>query len=642
MSKILRLKYPKCYEILQTCASLQLDLYFYLDEDEELIGCNAAVLELTGYENFEKLQARKATLPQFFIADPHHPVPAVGEWMQTIKEVSNFQVELQDHMGKLRIYSVYSRTLEYDETPLHLLILHETTLAEKAKYAKQYYERLTGELLSNVSRQFRSPLNGIVGFVGLLDQTELDPAQREYAMHIRDAAETITATVDNLLELVQADRNQITAAHELFDPLELYEAISARYSGLARSKGISLLYMFDPKLPRKVFGDARKIARVLRNLIDNAIKFTREGGQVFVEITCQECDEGDVLIEYAVSDTGSGIEEEALATILRPFAPAQSKNKENIEGFGIGLHLSHKLLSVMHSKLRVASKPGKGSRFSFDISHRVSESAGFTVKEKLKAAVIIKQREMTLQGKLLLDYLERFGVEAKEAEEINKPLLGEVDLLFVLNDAIKKEKIDLLKSNYPRLALVAVISPEREQELRGENLGADFTLSLPLMPDKIYGAITARPEPVASEEAEPVLSPRRATILIAEDNPINQKLLTTLLSKLKYEVMIANNGQEAVDAYLHAPYDLVLMDIDMPVMDGITATRLIHEIDTVENRGHTPVIALTAHALPGDRERILEAGLDAHLAKPVDTAILLKMIRGFLEEKENASEDAAV
>ena len=633
MSKILQLKYPQSYKILQTCAPLQLDLYFYLDEDEELIGCNNAVLELTGFESFDKLQARKATLPQFFIADPLHPVPAVGEWMERLRSGAALQVELQDRAGKLRIYSVYSRRLEHDETPLHLLILHETTLAEKAKQAKQYYESLTGELLSNVSRQFRSPLNGIVGFVGLLEQSKLDPAQKEYAMHIRDAAESITGTVDNLLELVQADRGEISGVHELFDPLELYEAISARYSGLARSKGITLLYMFDPNLPRKMLGDARKISRVLRNLIDNAIKFTREGGQVFVEISCSEYDEEEALVEYAVSDTGSGIEDEALATILRPFAPAQSKTKENIEGFGIGLHLSHKLLSVMHSKLRVASKLGKGSRFSFEVSHRISEPADFTLKEKLKAAVIIKQREMTLQGKLLLDYLERFGVEAREAEEINKPLLGEVDLLFVLNDAIRREKIDLLKSNYPHMSLVAVISPEREQELQGENLGADDTLVLPLMPDKLYRALTARPEPVA-EEPEEFVQERRATILIAEDNPINQKLLTTLLSKLKYEVMIANNGQEAVDAYLHAPYDLVLMDIDMPVMDGITATRLIHEIDTVENRGHTPVIALTAHALPGDKERILEAGLDAHLAKPVDTAILLKMIRGFLKDKE--------
>ena len=633
MSKILQLKYPQSYKILQTCAPLQLDLYFYLDEDEELIGCNNAVLELTGFESFDKLQARKATLPQFFIADPLHPVPAVGEWMERLRSGAALQVELQDRAGKLRIYSVYSRRLEHDETPLYLLILHETTLAEKAKQAKQYYESLTGELLSNVSRQFRSPLNGIVGFVGLLEQSKLDPAQKEYAMHIRDAAESITGTVDNLLELVQADRGEISGVHELFDPLELYEAISARYSGLARSKGITLLYMFDPNLPRKMLGDARKISRVLRNLIDNAIKFTREGGQVFVEISCSEYDEEEALVEYAVSDTGSGIEDEALATILRPFAPAQSKTKENIEGFGIGLHLSHKLLSVMHSKLRVASKLGKGSRFSFEVSHRISEPADFTLKEKLKAAVIIKQREMTLQGKLLLDYLERFGVEAREAEEINKPLLGEVDLLFVLNDAIRREKIDLLKSNYPHMSLVAVISPEREQELQGENLGADDTLVLPLMPDKLYRALTARPEPVA-EEPEEFVQERRATILIAEDNPINQKLLTTLLSKLKYEVMIANNGQEAVDAYLHAPYDLVLMDIDMPVMDGITATRLIHEIDTVENRGHTPVIALTAHALPGDKERILEAGLDAHLAKPVDTAILLKMIRGFLKDKE--------
>ncbi|MDX1295427.1 MAG: response regulator [Sulfurimonadaceae bacterium] len=635
MSKVLQQKYPKSFELLQTCTPLQLDLYFYLDVDEELIGCNSAVLELLGYGSFEALQAHKATLPQLFVNDIHYPLPHVGEWLNRLEEASPLQVELRDREGKLRIYNVHARQIELDDAPLTLLILHETTLAERAKQAKNYYEMLTGELLSNVSRQFRTPLNGIVGFVGLLEHTELDAAQKEYAMHIRDAAENITGTVENLLEMVHADRGEIEAKIDVFDPQELHEAISARFSGLARSKGISLLYMFDPNLPKQMLGDSAKIARVMRNLTDNALKYTREGGQIFVEVLCRETDGNTALIEYAVSDTGCGINEKDLATILRPFASAHTNKEESIEGFGIGPHLSHKLLSVMDSKLRVASKVGKGSRFSFEVNHRVTEPALYELAEDLKAAVVVKQKAMTLQGKLLLDYLERFKIEAKEAEEIDKRLLGEADVLFVLNDDVKREKIELLKSNYDNLSLVAVLSPVREMELHGDTLGADYILTLPLLPEKIYEAVKIEPKRPVVEEEEFVAETKRATILIAEDNPINQKLLYTLLSKRKYEVMIANNGQEAVDAYLQAPYDLVLMDIDMPVMDGITATRLIHEIDKTENRGHTPVIALTAHALPGDKERIIEAGLDAHLAKPVDTTILLRLIKKFLKEPDD-------
>jgi len=638
MPRILQQRYPKSFETLGICQELQLDLYFYLDTEEELVGVNQAVLELTGFESFEKLQAKKATLPQFFLPDPHHPVPEVGAWLSTLEANPKLQVELKDKSGTVRIYNVHYRRLDMDAEPLHLLILNETTMAEKARKAKHYYETLTGELFSNISRQFRTPLNSIVGFVGLLENSELDPAQKEYATHIRDASESITATVENLLEMVQADRGNISLTADFFNPMDLYDGISARYGALARSKGIALQFMFDPRLPRKIFGDAGKITRVLRNLIDNAIKFTKEGGQVFVEITCRESTTDETIVEYAVSDTGSGIEESALATILRPFASASQRERTNIEGLGVGLHLSHKLLSVMHTRLRVASKVGKGSRFSFEIGHRIAEPSPFVLSEKLKAAVVVNQPHLTLQGKLLLNYLERFGVEAVEAEEINKPLLSSVDLLFILNDDIRREKIELLKSNYPALTLVAVRGSERDGGREEGAAGADFELAAPLMPDRIFQALRIKPKKSDAAAEQPVPQVSRATILIAEDNPINQKLLITLLAKQNYELMIANNGQEAVDACLHAPYDLVLMDIDMPVMDGMTAARLIREIDAREHRRRTPVIALTARALPGDRERILQAGLDAHIAKPVDTTILLKTIERFLKKDPEPDE----
>jgi osomolarity two-component system sensor histidine kinase NIK1 len=576
----------------------------------------------------------------FFVFDPHYPLPGVGEWLERVEQAPQLQVELEDRSGKMRIYSVYSRTLTLDATPLHLLILHETTMAEKAKAAKRYYETVTSELITNISRQFRSPLNGIVGFAGLLENSELNPAQKEYTLHIRDAAESITATVENMLGLVHVERGEITAAELFFNPLDLYERISARYSALARSKGISLLFMFDPFLPKKLIGDVDKVVSVLRNLIDNAIKFTDEGGQVFVEILCKECDDEQALIEYAVSDTGIGIKDEDMPNMLRPFAHLH--DRPDAEGFGIGLHLSHKYLSSMHSRLRVASKVGKGSRFSFEVTHRVSEPPVLTMHEGMKAAVVIRQRELNLQSKLLINYLKRFGVTVQEAEDVSKPLLEGMDILFIINDALKREKVELLKNSYPELTLVGVVSAEREQELHGDSLGTDALLVLPLMPDRIGAALGVKPKEVVEAIEEVVVQPKRASILIAEDNPINQKLLSVLLGKLNYEVLVTNNGQEAVDAYIHTPYDLVMMDIDMPVMDGLTATRLIREIDDSEHRGHTPIIALTAHALPGDKERIIEAGLDAHLAKPVDTAIMLKMIKELLSEHENSGEEHAV
>jgi two-component system sensor histidine kinase/response regulator len=634
MSKLMEQRYPNSYRTLTACSAWQVDLFLYLDGEEELIGCNDAVLELTGFESFEKLQAKRATLPQLFVPESGRELPEVGSWHECAA-AEKLYVRIKDRHGGIRLYRVHMKTVELDERPLYLVILNEKTEFEKAGAARRYYETVTQNLLSSISRQFRTPLNSIVGFAGLLEHTHLDAVQREYMTHIRDASETITSTVDNLIELMQVERGDFELKQVFFDPLELFEPISTRYGALAQAKGITLLYMFDPALPRELLGDAKKIARVMRNLMDNAIKFTGAGGQVYVEVRCLECGRERALIEYSVADTGTGIAEEALDTIVRPFAAVQSDETVGAAGLGIGLHVSHRLLGAMQAKLRVASQVGRGSRFSFRVSHRISEPQRYTLPEGLKAAFLVPKSGMALQGKLLQNYLEQFGVAAEEIAGTDAPLPEGCETLFVLDADIRHETIEALKSRHEGLKVAAVVTPAREEALQGEGLGADYLLVLPLLPDRIFAALTAEHRSAASrreQEERAEEEEKRASILIAEDNPINQKLLKTLLKKFQYDVEVVHNGQEAVDAYEQRPFDLVLMDIDMPVMDGITATHLIREIDKKEKRRRVPVFALTAHALPGDKERILEAGLDAHLPKPVDMAILLRMIKKFLKE----------
>ena len=630
MSTLMQQRYPNSYRTFEACAAWQSDPYLYLDAEEELIGCNDAMLALTGFESFVKLQAKRATLPQLFVPEGGKELPEVGTWFERANAEPLYG-RIKDKGGLLRLYRVQIRQVSLDAQPLYLVILEEKTEQERATAARRRYEELTGNLLVNISKEFRTPLNSIVGFTGLLEHTPLDVVQHEYLTHIRDASETITSTVDNLIELMQVERGDFRVAQELFDPMELFEPISSRYTELARLKGISLLFMFDPKLPKQLLGDAKKIVRVMRNLVDNAIKFTEAGGQVYVEVACREVDIERAMVEYSVADTGVGITEEALATIARPFTSARSETSR--EGLGIGLHVSHRLLGAMQARLRVASRPGRGSRFSFRIAHRIGESARFAPCTVRRVAIMPTRDAMALQGKLLQQYLEAFGVESREVTGIDDGWLDEAELLFLLNANVRPETVAAIRGRHRALKVAAVVTPAREEELRGETLGSDWLVALPLLPEKLYATLSqpAAPEP-PKPETQSREALRSAAILIAEDNPINQKLMTTLLEKFHYEFAVADNGQEAVDAYLERPYDLVLMDIDMPVMDGLTATRLIHEIDRREKRRRVPIIALTAHALPGDRERILDAGLDEYLTKPVDTAILLRMIRQFLQE----------
>ncbi|HFU74571.1 MAG TPA: response regulator, partial [Helicobacteraceae bacterium] len=375
---------------------------------------------------------------------------------------------------------------------------------------------------------------------------------------------------------------------------------------------------------------------VLRNLISNAIKFTDEGGQVLVEIKSTNSDNG-VSVEYSVSDTGKGISQKQLSTMLRPFASARFNQTQGQDGMGVGLSLSHKLINLMHSSLHVASKEGKGSRFFFNVAHAINEASQFEFVKGSKMAIFAEESKSVLQSKLLKNYLENFEVDVTVLEALESPFLEHIDALFILTNHITKERIATLRSHYPSIQIIPVIEPQYENKFDKISDLFESHLVLPILPDNLFETLSVIWKKVPKEFLKKTVSKginndQSARILVAEDNPINLKLIQTILLQNKYKVIAVDNGQKAVDLYLKESFDLILMDIDMPVMDGITATRLIHAVDSRNNRKSTPIIALTAHALSGDRERIMGAGLDAHLAKPIDKDFLLQTIASFIDQ----------
>jgi len=245
-----------------------------------------------------------------------------------------------------------------------------------------------------------------------------------------------------------------------------------------------------------------------------------------------------------------------------------------------------------------------------------------------------------MQIKILKRYLRLFSVDAKDITAIASEELRSMDAIFILGNNASKERFKSIKDMFPSLQIVPVILPEKEDEFLRLSSQIDSLMFLPVLPTKLYNTLNVVWKKVPKgllKKAEKKREHKGAgkELLVAEDNPINQKLITTILKQAGYEVTTAENGQVAVDLYMEHQYDLVLMDIDMPVMDGITANRLIKEIDSRDKRPFTPVIALTARAMAGDRERIIGAGLDAHLAKPVDREFLLQTIDQYLKMKEH-------
>lgn len=632
-------KYGAHRELFEAFAGLLSDPLFIADEDEKLVGCNQQALQAADAKTFEALQKKTdGKVSSLFVKEKGCFTPDSARWMAPLGEGSPM-VQIQSENGRRHTYRLRVQPVVLDGDTLYLILLQDIEMIQRAKQAQSYFESFKQQFLTNISHEFRTPMNSIIGFSGLLEQTKIDPLQREYISHIQNSAGAMLENVENLLDLMQIESGSQKLQREPFKVYEELEAFANSFCHLAEEKKIALFFMLDPHLPASMIGDIEKIKKVLRNLISNALKFTSEGGQVLVEIKVRELGRKTV-VRYSVTDTGEGIPKEKLQTLLRPFASTRENQIRGKEGFGVGLTLAFKLLKMMRSELSVASDVGKGSRFSFTLRHPRIAPAPFKLMKGSKIALWSEDHHDIVQQKILKKYLKFFGIEAVEVKGLMDGELRQMDALFMISRHMRRPKIESMKEQYPNLQIVPVIRAEKEQEFLEAVTLLDAIVTYPVLPTKLYDALNViwkqvpkgLLKPVESEEETGGQHARK--ILVAEDNPINQKLITTILEQQGYVVTKADNGQIAVDLYEKNDYDIVLMDIDMPVMDGISATRVIKEIDRRDKRPFTPVIALTARALAGDRERIIGAGLDAHLSKPVDREFLLQTLEQYLKMKD--------
>lgn len=302
----------------------------------------------------------------------------------------------------------------------------------------------------------------------------------------------------------------------------------------------------------------------------------------------------------------------------------------------------------MDSHLMLASQSGKGSRFSFRVTHQINENGAFEFVEGTTAAIYTEGHTVSAQGELLKKYLEMFKVRTTVIQDLLNPILQECSVVFLDIPRISKTQIESLKSTYGNLQVAPIMKLEPGEKADALLYSAESIVTLPILPSSLHKTLAViwnkMPKEYISRSHEVQSIPRQENvkILVAEDNLINLRLLETILLQQHFRVTAVDNGQKAVDAYLKEPFDLVLMDIDMPVMDGLMANRLIKEIDKRDGRGFVPVIALTAHALIGDRERIVAAGLDAHLAKPIDKNFLLQTIDRYLKIAQQKRQNISV
>ena len=521
----------------------------------------------------------------------------------------------------------------------------------------QMATKAKGDFLANMSHEIRTPMNAVIGLSDLALRTNLTDKQRDYLTKIYGSAESLLGIINDILDFSKIEAGRLDMESIDFDIDQVLDNLATVANVKTQEKGLELLFKRDPHVPTVLIGDPLRLGQILINLTNNAVKFT-EQGEIVVDIELRERDSNEVLIEFAVRDTGIGMTKEQQGKLFQSFSQADTSTTRKYGGTGLGLTISKQLVELMGGQIGVDSEPGVGSTFHFTVRLGIGEGAEektFTTVPNLQNLHAIVVDDNPTAREILRVYLESFSFRVDEAAnadelfQLMETAQEDYDLMVLDwlmpgmkgNEVASKIKTEIRPQTDPHIVMISGFSSgDVMDKPGGEHI--DQFLTKPVSPSHLFDAVmaafgietgrkTSTRDPHRQFDMETLRPVQGAEILLVEDNEINQQVASELLEQAGFRIDIANHGQEAIDMLNEKAYECVLMDVQMPVMDGFTATANIRKDERFKE---LPILAMTANATLEDRENSLAHGMNDHIAKPISQRLLFEALLKWIPDGE--------